>query len=75
MRHTYTTLLLKNDSNQKAVAATLGHAKSIITVDTYGKTQTIIEGGVEVMQEFIDEENIQMLKEKFGMEREINLYR
>lgn len=55
LRHTYATLLMKNDINQKAVAAALGHSKSIITVDTYTDTQAIIEDCVEELQSFITE--------------------
>lgn len=46
-RHTYATLLMKNDINQKAVAAALGHSKSIITVDTYTDIQAIIADCVQ----------------------------
>lgn len=79
LRHTYATLLLKNEINQKAIAEVMGHSKSIITVDTYGDTQRIIEGGVEVIQDFIDEVHpygsldVRMLKEMFGMEREVRI--
>lgn len=72
LRHTYTTLLMKNDINQKAIAAALGHSKSIITVDTYTDTKAIIDGCAEVMQGFIaevhpyDEEDQQMLWNMFG---------
>lgn len=72
LRHTYTTLLMKNDINQKAIAASLGHSKSIITFDVYTDKQALIEGGVEEIDAFIDEvhpydsEDIQILKEKYG---------
>ena len=72
LRHTYTTLLMKNDINQKAIAASLGHSKSIITIDVYTDKQALIEGGVEEIDAFIDEvhpydsEDIQILKEKYG---------
>lgn len=46
-RHTYATLLMKNDINQKAVAAALGYSKSIITVDTYTDIQAIIADCVQ----------------------------
>lgn len=55
MRHTYATLLMKNDINQKTVAAALGHSKSIITVDTYTDIQAIIEDCVQELQSFIEE--------------------
>lgn len=38
---------MKNDINQKAVAAALGHSKSIITVDTYTDIQAIIADCVQ----------------------------
>ena len=72
-------MLLKNEINQKAIAEVMGHSKSIITVDTYGDTRRIIEGGVEVIQDFIDEVHpygsldVRMLKEMFGMEREVRI--
>lgn len=68
----HTTLLMKNDINQKAIAASLGHSKSIITFDVYTDKQALIEGGVEEIDAFIDEvhpydsEDIQILKEKYG---------
>lgn len=55
LRHTYTTILMKNDINQRAIANALGHSKSIITVDTYTDMKMIIEDCVEAMQEFISE--------------------
>ncbi len=55
LRHTYATLLMKNDINQKAVAAALGHAHSMITVDTYTDIQAIIADCAEEMQGFIAE--------------------
>lgn len=70
-RHTYATLLMKNDINQKAVAAALGHSKSIITVDTYTDIQAIIADCVQEIQSFIEEVNpydhtdAEMLKNMF----------
>lgn len=55
LRKTYATLLMKNNINQKAVARALGHAKSIITVDTYTDMQAIIEDCIDELQEFISE--------------------
>lgn len=66
LRHTYTTVLMKKDINQKAIAAALGHASSVITVDVYTDKQAIIdlESYEKVMQPFIDavivEETIQV---------------
>lgn len=72
LRHTYATLLMKNDINQKAVAAALGHSRSIITVDTYTDLQAIIEDCVEEMQAFIEEvhpyeeQDLELLAGMFG---------
>lgn len=74
LRHTYATLLMKNNINQKAVAVSMGHAKSIITVDTYTDMQAIIEDCEEEIQEFIkdvhpyDSADAQILKEMFQEE-------
>lgn len=46
---------MKNDINQKAVAAALGHSKSIITVDRYTDMQSIIADCVGEIQSFIEE--------------------
>ena len=65
---------MKNNINQKAVAVSMGHAKSIITVDTYTDMQAIIEDCEEEIQEFIkdvhpyDSADVQMLKEMFQEE-------
>lgn len=67
---------MKNEINQKAIAAALGHSSTIISVDVYTDKQAIIEGGVDEMQSFIDEvhpytdEDVYILKERFGMEVE-----
>lgn len=74
LRHTYTTLLMKSEINQKAIAAALGHSSTIISVDVYTDKQAIIEDGVDEMQEFIDEvhpystEDVCILRKQFGME-------
>ena len=74
LRHTYATLLMKNNINQKAVAVSMGHAKSIITVDIYTDMQAIIEDCEEEIQEFIkdvhpyDSADVQILKEMFQEE-------
>lgn len=78
LRHTYSTLLMKNNINQKAIAVVLGHAKSIITVDVYTDKKAIIEDWLDDFQPFIDEvhpydeEDIQMLKDMFGIEKSID---
>ena len=74
LRHTYATLLMKNNINQKAVAVAMGHAKSIITVDTYTDMQAIIEDCDVEIQEVIreihpyDSMDAKMLKEMFQEE-------
>ena len=65
---------MKNNINQKAVAVSMGHAKSIITVDTYTDMQAVIEDCEEEIQEFIkdvhpyDSADVQILKEMFQEE-------
>ena len=54
---------MKNNINQKAVAVSMGHAKSIITVDTYTDMQAIIEDVHPY-----DSADVQMLKEMFQEE-------
>lgn len=72
LRKTYTTLLMKNDINQKAIARALGHSKSIITIDTYTEKKVIIEDCADLIQPFIlevhpyDEEDQSMLWTMFG---------
>ena len=55
LRHTYATLLLKKDIDLKAISNSLGHAKSIISVDVYCDKQKIIEDGTEDIYPFIQE--------------------
>lgn len=55
LRHTYATLLLKEDIDLKAISNSLGHAKSIISVDVYGDKQKIIEDGVDEIWPFVRE--------------------
>lgn len=54
LRATYSTLLMKNDFNVKAISQLMGHAKEIITADIYGDTQEIIEDCLEVLEPFIE---------------------
>lgn len=44
LRHTYATMLLKDDISSKAVSVSLGHSKTIITIDVYADKKRIIEG-------------------------------
>ena len=55
LRHTYATLLMKQDFSVKAISNSLGHAKTIISVDVYGDKQEIIADCAEEMQSFINE--------------------
>lgn len=55
LMHTYTTILVKNNINQRAIASALGHSKSIITVDTYTDMKVIISDCADEMQGFISE--------------------
>lgn len=65
---------MKNNINQKAVAVAMGHAKSIITVDTYTDMQAIIEDCDVEIQEVVreihpyDSMDAKMLKEMFQEE-------
>ena len=55
LRHTYATLLLKEDLSVKAISDSLGHAKANISVDVYGDNREIIKDCVHEIQPFIDE--------------------
>ena len=55
LRHTYATLLLKEDLSVKAISDSLGHAKTIISVDMYGDKREIIKDCVCEIQLVIDE--------------------
>lgn len=55
LRSSYCTLLIKNDFSPKAVSKLMGHAKEIITIDTYTDSQELIIDGVPELQAFIDE--------------------
>ena len=55
LRTTYCTLLLKESFNPKAVSKLMGHAKEIITMDTYGDNQNIIADGVPEMEVYMKE--------------------
>lgn len=78
LRHTYTTILMKNNINQRAIASALGHSKTMITVDVYTDMQRIIEDCVKEMQEFISEvhpydaTDKQMLERMFQEKIEFN---
>ena len=55
LRHTYATLLLKEDLSVKAISDSLGHTKTIISVDIYGDKREIIKDCVCEIQAVIDE--------------------
>ena len=50
LRHTYASMLLSEELSVKAVSNTLGHAKSIVTVDVYGDKARIIGDGTDAMR-------------------------
>lgn len=55
LRSTFCTILLKNDFNPKAVSKLMGHAKEIITIDTYGDNKGIITDVVPEIQDYMEE--------------------
>lgn len=55
LRHSYATLLLKNEFNLKAISKILGHAKEIVTADNYIDNQEIIADGVSELVDYMDE--------------------
>ena len=67
LRHTYATLLMKDDISIKAISSSLGHAKTIISVDVYGDMKKIIEDCSSDLDSFIAE----ILPEEVLFERPI----
>ncbi len=55
LRHTYASLLLSEELSVKAISNSLGHSKSIITVDVYGDKKRIIGDSTVDMQPTIDD--------------------
>lgn len=55
LRTTYCTLLLKENFNPKAVSKLMGHAKEIVTMDTYGDNKNIIADGVPEIEAYMKE--------------------
>ncbi len=55
LRHSYATLLLKNDFNLKAISKILGHSKEIVTADNYIDNQELIADGVKDLHEYIQD--------------------
>ncbi len=66
LRTTYSTLLLKNNFNSKAVSKLMGHASEIITMDVYGDNEEIIADCVNEITDFI--ESVRPDKINFGDE-------
>ena len=54
LRATYSTLLLKNNFNSKAISKLMGHATDIITIDVYGDNDEIIADCVDELDSFIE---------------------
>lgn len=54
LRHTYTTILLSNNYNMKAVSELLGHASSIITVKTYFDKEKVVINCNEELESYIE---------------------
>ena len=54
LRATYSTLLLKNNFNSKAISKLMGHATDIITMDVYGDNDEIIADCVDELDSFIE---------------------
>lgn len=55
LRSTYCTLLLKENFNPNAVSKLMGHAKEIITIDTYGDNKNIIADGIPEIEKYMNE--------------------
>ncbi len=55
LRHSYATLLMKNDFNLKAISKLLGHSKEIVTADNYIENCEIIADGVEELEEYLED--------------------
>jgi len=54
LRLTYSTLLLKNNFNSKAISKLMGQATDIITIDVYGDNDEIIADCVDELDSFIE---------------------
>ena len=54
LRHTYTTLLLNNNYNLKAISEILGHASTIVTVSNYYDKNKIVIDCSEEMNQYVD---------------------
>ena len=54
LRATYSTLLLKNNFNSKAISKLMGYATDIITIDVYGDNDEIIADCVDELDSFME---------------------
>lgn len=54
LRHSYATLLMKNEFNLKAISKLLGHSKEIVTADNYISNQALIADGVGELKEYME---------------------
>lgn len=67
LRHTFATILIKENFNLKAISKMMGHAKQIITADVYVDKSAIINDCTEKLeifiQEILPEENVVVLKD------------
>ena len=54
LRTTYSTLLLKNNFNLKAVSKLLGHAKEDLTAEYYSNTKEIIVDCIKEIEPFLE---------------------
>lgn len=55
LRHSYATMLLKSEFNLKAISKILGHAKEIVTADSYIDNQELIADGVSELKEYMQD--------------------
>lgn len=71
LRHTFATILLKENIATKAVSNALGHAKSIVTVDVYTDMKKIIEGVCEIdetVEEILQPWYLEKIKKDYSKE-------
>lgn len=71
LRHTFATILLKENIATKAVSNALGHAKSIVTVDVYTDMKKIIEEVCEIdetVEEILQPWYLEKIKKDYSKE-------
>lgn len=54
LRHTYSTILLQSNFNEKAVSQLLGHSSEIITIDVYCDANEIIYDCLDILEPYIE---------------------